>query len=468
MFFKQIFEPKLAQYSYLIGCQKKGTAIIIDPMRDVDVYFEMAKKENLHLIAAADTHIHADYVSGLQELAEKGLHIYASDEGDADWKYNWLKNNKKYNVTFVKHGDRFSLGNIHFDVIHTPGHTPEHISFMVTDGAATQEPMGILSGDFVFVGDVGRPDLLESAAGVEGMMRPSAERLFHSLEQFKKMPDYLKVWPAHGAGSACGKALGAVPDSTVGYEVRFSSPFKYMNHVDNFVDFILDGQPEPPLYFARMKKVNRDGINVLGELPKPVKMTAEEVATAKDAVILDSRLRADFMKAHLKGSYNAPFDKSYNTTAGSYILPEEKVLLVIDTHQVEAAVRDLVRVGIDNIVGYVTLAEFQAYLEKNNAVKTTVVKFDDLKAYQEKGYQVLDVRKKTEYDIEHVEGAINIAHVRVPRRLAELDKNTKYIVHCQAGGRAAAAVSFLDAKGYDVVMIDDAFENYVNAHLVTA
>ncbi|TNE72657.1 MBL fold metallo-hydrolase [bacterium] len=464
MFFKQIFEPKLAQYSYLIGCQKNGTAIIIDPMRDVDVYFEMAKKENLNLIAAADTHIHADYVSGLQELAEKGLHIYASDEGDADWKYNWLKANNKYNATFVKDGDRFSLGNIHFDVLHTPGHTPEHISFMVTDGAATQEPMGILSGDFVFVGDVGRPDLLESAAGVQGMMRPSAERLFNSLEQFKKMPEYLKVWPAHGAGSACGKALGAVPDSTVGYEVRFSSPFKYMHHVDNFVDFILDGQPEPPLYFARMKKVNRDGINVLGNLPKPAKMTAEEVAKA-GGVILDSRTRAEFMAAHLKGSYCAPFDKAYNTVAGSYVSPEEKVYLVIDTHQVEAAVRDLVRVGVDNIIGYVTIAEFKEYLEKNNAVKTTVLKFDDLKTYQENGYEVLDVRKKTEYDIDHAEGSKNIAHVRIPRRIEELDKNKKYLVHCQAGGRAAAAASYLDAKGFDVVMIDDAFENFVNAHV---
>ena len=460
MYFKQIFEPKLAQYSYLIGCQKNGTAIIIDPMRDVDHYFELAKKEKLNLIAAADTHIHADYVSGLQELAEKGLHIYASDEGDADWKYNWLKANKNYNVTFVKHGDRFSLGNIHFDILHTPGHTPEHISFMVTDGAATQDPMGILSGDFVFVGDVGRPDLLESAAGVQGMMRPSAERLFHSLEKFKVMPEYLKVWPAHGAGSACGKALGAVPDSTVGYEVRFSSPFKYMHNVDNFVEYILDGQPEPPVYFARMKKVNRDGINVLGDLPKPVRMTVEEALAAKNTVILDSRMRPAYMKSHIKGSLHTPFDKSYNTVAGSYVTPEENVILFIDAENVEEAVRDLVRVGVDRVIGYVTLAEVEAYLLSNKSSKIEVIHFGELAAWVDKGYQVLDVRKKTEFDIDSIPGALNFAHVRLAKNLEKLPKDKNYVVHCQAGARAGAAVSYLEAKGYTVVAVDDTFQTY--------
>lgn len=465
MYFKQIFEPKLAQYSYLIGCQKNGTAIIIDPMRDVEQYFELAKKEKLNLIAAADTHIHADYVSGLQELAEKGLHIYASDEGDADWKYNWLKANKAYKTTFLKNGARFSLGNIHFDVLHTPGHTPEHICFMVTDGAATQEPMGVLSGDFVFVGDVGRPDLLESAAGMAGMMRPSAERLFHSLEKFKKMPEYLKVWPAHGAGSACGKALGAVPDSTVGYEVRFSSPFKYMNHIDNFVDYILDGQPEPPVYFARMKKVNRDGIQVLGELPKPKKMSVKEIASS-DYVILDSRSRAAFMKGHLKNSYHTPFDKSYNTISGSYVNPEEKVVLVIEESNVDEAVRDLIRVGIDFIVGFIELEEVQEYVASNKSESIESIKFCNMEAFEHKGFTVLDVRKKTEFDVEHVPGALNLAHIRLAKNLNQLDKNEKYVVHCQAGARAAAACSFLQAKGFNVVLIDDAIESFTNIDMV--
>lgn len=459
MFFKQLFEPKLAQYSYLIGCQKNKQAVIIDPMRDVDQYFELAKKEGLELVAAADTHIHADYVSGLQELAERGLHIYASDEGDADWKYNWLKDSD-YNYTLVYDGDRFSFGNIHLDVIHTPGHTPEHISFKVTDGAATQEPMGVLTGDFVFVGDVGRPDLLESAAGVAGMMKPSAERLYKSLEKFKDMPEYLKVWPAHGAGSACGKALGAVPDSTVGYELRFSTPFKYMSKSDDFVDYILDGQPEPPKYFARMKAVNRDGINVLGSLPQPKKITASELDSYDSAIILDSRDKVEFMKAHKLGSYYVPFNKTYNTIAGSYVNADEEMLLVINETDVEEAVKDLIRIGLDKIVAFITSDEMEKYLSLNNSTSIERITFAELDEWVDKGYDIVDVRKKTEYDEDHIEGAANIAHVRLANRIDELDKDKKWLVHCQAGARASAAVAYLDANGYDVVLVDDGFPKY--------
>ena len=217
MYFKQVFDKKLAQYAYIIGCQKNGEAIVIDPMRDIDQYQEIASSEGLKITHAADTHIHADYVSGLREFAEKGIKVIASDEGDKDWKYEWL-NGSDYNYELVKNKDSFSIGNIKFDVVHTPGHTPESISFLVTDGALTDEPMGILTGDFVFVGDVGRPDLLETAAGEKGNMKPSAQSLYKSVEKFKEFPEYLQVWPAHGSGSACGKALGAVPESTVGYE----------------------------------------------------------------------------------------------------------------------------------------------------------------------------------------------------------------------------------------------------------
>lgn len=156
MYFKQIFDEKLSQYAYLIGCQASGEAIIIDPLRDVDQYHKLAEKEGLELTAAADTHIHADYVSGLRELAEQGVKVYASDEGGSDWKYEWLIDSD-YNYELLTGGDAFSIGNIKFDVLHTPGHTPESVSFLVTDGAATDEPLGVLTGDFVFVGDVGRP-----------------------------------------------------------------------------------------------------------------------------------------------------------------------------------------------------------------------------------------------------------------------------------------------------------------------
>jgi hydroxyacylglutathione hydrolase len=204
MLFRVIYDPSLAQAAYLIGCQRTGEAIVVDPERDVDRYERLAASEGLRITAVAETHIHADFVSGSRELAEKGAKVFVSDEGDADWKYQWLDRRSTggaYDHQLLKDGDTFMVGHIEFRAVHTPGHTPEHLCFKVTDrGSGADEPMGVITGDFLFVGDLGRPDLLESAAGMAGKADPSA----------------------HGAGSACGKALGAVPQTTVGYERRFN------------------------------------------------------------------------------------------------------------------------------------------------------------------------------------------------------------------------------------------------------
>ena len=269
MFFRQIQEPNLSQYAYLIGCQRTGEAIIIDPMRDIERYKALAAQEDLRIVAATETHIHADYLSGAREIAEQEkVKLYLSDLGGPDWQYFWAKDSS-YDVTFVQHGSTFKVGNIAFKVLHTPGHTPEHISFLVTDlGGGADEPMGLLSGDFVFVGDLGRPDLLETAAGEEGAQEPAARILFQSVQDFLTLPEYLQIWPGHGAGSACGKALGAVPESTVGYEKRFNASIQAaLDGEDHFVSAILDGQPEPPLYFARMKHLNKHGASRIGSNP---------------------------------------------------------------------------------------------------------------------------------------------------------------------------------------------------------
>ena len=258
MFFRQVFEPNLAQYAYIIGCQRTGEAIVVDPMRDIDRYIDIAKAEGLTITAITETHIHADYLSGAREFAEQlNVMLYLSDEGDEDWKYFWAIQGD-YNFQALKHKDTFKIGNIQFEVIHSPGHTPEHISFLITDlGGGADEPIGILSGDFVFVGDLGRPDLLETAAGEVGAREPSANRLYDSVQSFLELPEYLQIWPGHGAGSACGKALGAIPESTVGYEKRFNTSIQAaIEGRQTFIDSILDGQPEPPLYFARMKHEN--------------------------------------------------------------------------------------------------------------------------------------------------------------------------------------------------------------------
>jgi hydroxyacylglutathione hydrolase len=464
MYFKQFFDPRLAQYAYLIGCQKNGTAVVIDPMRDVDQYIEAAAKENLKIVAAADTHIHADYISGLRELAERGVKIYASDEGDKDWKYEWLINSDKYDYTLMKDGDSFSIGNIKIQAWHTPGHTPEHLSYLVTDGAAADEPLGIATGDFVFVGDVGRPDLLESAANVVGMMEPSARTLYGTVQKFREMPDYLKIWPGHGAGSACGKALGAVPDSTVGYELRFNNSLKAASSEDNFVKFILEGQPEPPLYFARMKRDNKIGPAVL-PVPTPARRAVSEIdrLLADGVVFLDTRERDLFSAGHIQGSMLSPLNKSFNTVAGSYITEEQNMLLVVEENRVQEAVVDLYRIGLDNVIGFITPDDLKTYGNQGGKIDTLEVHtFESAAALiGSPDAAVLDVRKATEYQEEgHIEGAVNIAHTRLHPRKGDVPTGKKLVVHCQAGGRSAVAAAFLKREGFDVVLVDDEFSNW--------
>lgn len=471
MYFKQFFDEKLAQYAYMIGCQAEGTAVVIDPMRDIDQYIEHAAKQNLTLVAAADTHIHADYISGLREFAERGTKVYASDGGDKDWKYEWLKNSS-YDYQLLNNGDEFKIGNITIKAWHTPGHTPEHMSYFVTDGATADEPLGIATGDFVFVGDVGRPDLLESAAGQADVMEPSARTLFGSVEEFKKVPEYLQVWPGHGAGSSCGKALGAIPESTVGYELRYNASIKSASSEDNFVNFILDGQPEPPLYFARMKRDNKLGPKVMNEPPQPKHLTLKELgklAGNTDVAVLDTREKNEFAEGHLPGSLLSPVNKQFNTVAGSYITEDEDIYLVVEEHKLQEAVTDLYRIGLDKVIGYVTPADLKLFAEKEGKLDRFNLKtFADIDQYADKDdYQILDVRKATEHSESNVPGSQNIAHTRLLPRLDEI-KDKKLVVHCQAGARASVASALLKRKGYDVITVDDAFENYENQEAKTS
>lgn len=459
MYFKQFFDEKLAQYAYLIGCQANGTALIIDPMRDIDQYIEEAARQNLTIVAATDTHIHADYLSGLREFAERGVKVYASDEGDKDWKYEWLIGSD-YNYRLLKNGDKIEIGNITIQAWHTPGHTPEHLSYYITDGATADEPLGIATGDFVFVGDVGRPDLLESAAGKIGAMEPSARTLYKSVESFKSVPEYLQIWPGHGAGSACGKALGAVPDSTVGYELRYNNSIKSATSEDNFVNYILEGQPEPPLYFARMKRDNKSGPKLLNGLPQPGRLginEIEEIIGQENTTILDSRTRQEFTSGHLPGSILSPFSKQFNTVAGSYIRKDEKIILVIEKENVSAAVLDLIRIGLDHIEGYLVPSDLERYASEGGKLSTMRVEtFDKVEEKKnDDDFVVVDVRKASEYSEGHVENAVNIAHTRLLDRMNELPDNKTLLVHCRVGGRSAVASALLAKNGYDVVLIDD-------------
>lgn len=476
MFLRMVYDEKLAQAAYLIGCQRTGEAIVFDPERDVDRYLALAAREGLKIVAVAETHIHADFLSGARELAEAGAKVYVSDEGDADWKYQWLgqkSSGGEYNHRLLKHGDTFAVGNIEFKALHTPGHTPEHMCYVVTDrGAGAAEPMGIVTGDFVFVGDLGRPDLLESAAGLAGAADASARRLYGSVQAFKSMPEYLQVWPGHGAGSACGKALGAVPQSTVGYEKRFNPAIAASASEASFVSYILDGQPEPPLYFARMKRDNKAGARILNTargLTRPAELAPAQAAALDPTrvAIIDTRGWEAFRKGHIPGSLFHPVNNSFNTDAGSMVADGEEVVLIIEQGRLDEALRDLMRVGVDRVIGWMPVASVEEVGRLKGGLATTaeVDVSEVARLAGDPGTFVLDVRRAAEYAEGHVDGATCIAHTRLAAQAGALPKQKRLLIHCRSGARSARASAFLQRAGFDVANVAGGFLAWEKAGL---
>jgi len=478
MLFRQIYDEKLAQYAYLVGCEKTGEALVIDPERDIDRYVSLAEEEGLEIKAVAETHIHADFLSGAREFAERfGTAVYLSGEGGEDWSYGWVdetsEDGRPYDVTLLHDGDSFSVGNIEVRAVHSPGHTPEHLSYLVVDhGAGASDPMGIVSGDFIFVGDLGRPDLLEQAAGYAGVQEDAARQLYGSLPRFTELEDHVQVWPGHGAGSACGKSLGAVPTSTVGYEKRYNASLAAADDgEDAFVDAILSGQPEPPMYFARMKRDNRDGVPLLGGLPNPRELTARELGQLADdenVVVVDTRIdRSAFMTRHLPGSLYAPLNAGFNTRVGSLLVDETRpIVLVVESEGVEEAVRDLVRIGYDHLVGYATPETLVRHLNRGGAsASIEEIGFDEVaRLREEDGAVVLDVRYASEYDAGHVPGAVNASYTRLPAIYEDrVPEEGVLLVHCSTGARSAVASAWLEARGRDVRYVSSPWTDWVGA-----
>ncbi|MFI5386876.1 MAG: rhodanese-like domain-containing protein [Fimbriimonadales bacterium] len=446
MILKRFYDNSLAQASYLVGCPGAGEAVIIDPNRDIDQYIEAAANEGLRIAAVTETHIHADYLSGSRELALRtGAQLYLSDEGDADWKYAFAKES---GAMLVRDGDHFRIGALRFDVARTPGHTPEHIAFVLTDEAAAPEPAMVFTGDFVFVGEVGRPDLLENAAGIKGTMEPGARDLFRSIQRFKKEPDYVLLWPAHGAGSACGKSLGGVPVTTVGFEKRTNWAFKASTE-DSFVREVLSGQPEPPKYFAMMKRLNKIG----PPLRRGGALARLGQAPAR-AILVDVRSSSDFARGHVPGSLLIPMYNSFTTTAG-WLLPYDRDIVLLANAEEDAieAVRRLALIGLDRASGWVgpevIPPNAESYVESSFAAGIP------------KDALVLDVRSQNEWDEGHVPGATHIPLGYLEDRVSELPHDRTIAVHCAGGGRSPTAASVLQRAGIkNVIDLNDGFDVY--------
>ena len=445
MFFQHIYDKSLAQGSYFIGCQKEGVAAVIDAKRDIDTYLEIAKANKLKITHIFETHIHADFLAGSRELAAlTGAEMYLSAEGGEGWEYEFPHQP-------LKNGDRVQVGNLTFEVVHTPGHTPESISFLLTDNPASGEPVMFFTGDFVFVGDVGRPDLLEKAAGMTGTADSGANVMFDSIQRFSKLPDHLQVWPAHGAGSACGKALGAVPSTTVGYEKIRNWALQFGNDKQGFIKYLLEDQPEPPKYFAMMKKLNKVDRPLLTEVPKLKELSAEELkaALAKGIKLLDARDKKEFARGFIPGSYNIQGNNSFATWAGWFLKYDEEFILLAEREKLDDLTRKLMRIGLDNIMGFVPNVDVWTSsggkLDKVNNISLEEAK----ERINNNGVQIIDLRGETEYKTGHITKAENVFVGTLPDNLHKISREKPVIIHCQGGDRSSIGYSILAKNGFD-------------------
>ena len=458
MYFRRFFEPTLAQTSYLIACEEEREAIVIDPSRDIAPYLEAIAAEGFRLTWVTETHIHADFVSGTRELAARtGARIAVSAEGGPDWLYAFAH---EPGVAPIRDGDRLTIGTVHVEVLHTPGHTPEHLTFLVSDRGADphRPPIGAVTGDFLFAGDVGRPDLLERAAGVAGTMDASARTLYRSLQTFLTREDWLQIWPGHGAGSACGKAISALPQSTLGYERRFNWACQPQTE-DEFVRRVLAGQVEPPAYFAVMKRINREGPRVLADLPRPDRLEPAALFGLLDrgTQLVDTRGGSAYAVGAIPGSLNLPRIGSFTTWAGSFLRYDADVVLLVDgaagdaAREAEVIARDLALIGLDRVTGFVDVSVLDAWADEGRPWQTIaqIGVTDVAEALRHGAITLVDVRNGAEFEGGHIPGARHIALGELPAHVDELRTGRPVVVHCQTGGRSAIAASLLRTRGLD-------------------
>ena len=461
MLLERIYDEDLAQASYVIGCQAKNEAMVVDPRRDIQVYLDLAAKNGMTITHVTETHIHADYLSGTRELAHAtGAQIHLSGEGGEDWAYGFEGN-------LLKDGDTVTLGNITVEAVHTPGHTPEHLSFLVTDGAFADAPGYMLTGDFVFSGDLGRPDLLDEAAGGVDTRFEGAQQLFASLKaKFLTLPDHVQVFPAHGAGSACGKALGALPSTTVGYERKYAWWSDYLKNDDEqgFIDELLDGQPDAHAYFARMKRQNKQGPAILGELPELEELDAGGVQAtlAEGAVFADTRGVDEILAGTVPGALAFPSRGKVATHAGWAYDPESDdaalVLLAEDREDAHTMRDHMIRVGVDAAAAFTTSVDGLT-LEPVPTVQAAELKsrIEAGEVGAEQDTVLVDVRNKTEFSHGTVADARQLNAGKVLFHQEELPKDKTLVTFCQSGLRNIVAAQALRRAGFDVIELEGSY-----------
>jgi len=470
MLFRRFYDENLAQANYMIACEKTRDAILVDPNADVGLYTRAAGADRVRIAHVTETHIHADFVSGARALATAaGATLHLSGEGNSEWAYS---DTALVNAHALHDGEQFDLGRVRLRALHTPGHTPEHMTFLVSDLERGTEPVGALTGDFVFVGDVGRPDLLERAAGEKGTMEQFARQLFQSLKSFRNEPDHLQVWPGHGAGSACGKSLGAMPQSTLGYEKLFNWAFADLS-AEEFIERVLSDQPVPPRYFAMMKRLNRSGASQpRTSAPDYPGFDQLDEALIKASVI-DCRPAQKFAAGHVPGTFNIPLGKSFLNWMGA-LVPENRDFYLLTEADSDDAVKsildDLCKIGLTRVRGIFRADILHEWKSRRGKLEE-VAQLDPAgleKLLGARGPQIVDVRNPDEWSKGHLPGAIHIPLAALPDKLDELDRSTPFVLHCKGGGRSAIAASFLQSRGIaNVSNLTGGYEAWVAAGFET-
>ncbi len=451
MFLHHRFVPGLAIHSYMVGDERSKQCAVVDPTRDVDDYIRIAKAEGLHITHILETHVHADFVSGARELKDRLLgkpQVHSSSLGGQAWLPPYADHR-------VTEGHEVQMGKLRLRAVHTPGHTPEHIAWVLFDESrSADEPWLVFTGDFLFVGDVGRPDLLGEEA-----KKQLAKQLYGSV--FNVLPnfsDFTEIFPAHGAGSLCGKAIGSRTTSTVGFERRFNEALRPAEE-QTWIDTLMKGMPISPPYFRRMKKVNAEGPKIIGhDRPGQHRFSAEEVHAqiCGHCLVVDVRPKESFAAAHIPGSINIPFGQNLPTWAG-WVLPYDHPTLLIadDPSVVEETVTHLLRVGFDDVKGYLEGGvpgwEERGYEVSQLESLTVHTLAERLMAPQRDRPFVLDVRTEREWDAGHVAGAHHVHGGLLQERMDEVPRDRDVAVICGSGYRGSIAASFLKRAGYDRV-----------------
>ena len=464
MLLRRIFDAHLAQASYLVGCKATGEALVIDPTCDIDRYLAVAAQEGVRIVAVAETHVHADFVSGVRGfVTHHPVRAFVSAEGPPP---AWASSESGTNglapgaeLVRLRAGDGFRVGRLAFTARHTPGHTRESLTFeLAAPGREGAKGTTLLfSGDFLFAGDVGRPDL--GAFATEGMtLREAVDRLRDSLASLEELPGDTQVLPGHGAGSECGKSICNIPATTLGIERVINRALRSHADAGGFETAVLAGNNEPPPYFARVKRLNEAGARAMASIPEVRELDCAGFAAMcerPEHTVIDTRPWNDYLDTRLPYAISAPFERSFGPTVANYLEEDDRVVLIAEKAKVPDIVRVLLRVGVDpaSIEGFIEPRAVSA-LATGSFATCGVDDITPVRAHElvERGaVTVVDVRTCAEFGAGHLPGARHIPYTHLRARMDDLPRDRPVLCYCRSGNRSARASAFLARAGFEAL-----------------